>query len=131
MKSHAGLLVSDWPIGFLHHRTETHRLMTPLCPCNSHSGGGGGVHVGVGVGDSERESESARFSLSVIPVLRGEMEDRFCKEDKGGKVLCFYHICSFLSSFLSLFFHSWADSQLISWLWDVLGPSPSLVRTVY
>lgn len=41
---------------------------------------------------------AARFSLSVIPVLRGEMEDRFCKEDKGGKVLCFYHITPFFLS---------------------------------
>lgn len=30
----------------------------------------------------------------------------FYKENKGGRVLCFYHY-----SFLSLVFHDWADSQ--------------------
>lgn len=77
--------------------------------------------MGVGVGDSETERErmSACFSLSVISALRGEMEDRFCKEDKGGKVLCFYHCLSF-----GLFIDQLTCS--VSWVsvcWDYVAAS--------
>lgn len=67
---------------------------------------------------------AARFSLSVISALGGEMEDKtgtdslarndwFSKEDKGGKVLCFYHVYSVIS-----FFH---------WFFTT-GPTPRSVH---
>lgn len=60
-------------------------------------------------------------------------KDWFCKEDTGGRVLCFYQIYSFLSFFHWFFMTEPTPSSAISCdtsQCDVLVPSQSLIWSV-